>query len=170
MRRKLLVILITALTGITASANTLEVPLRMSRIMYLPADNPTGSTPDPTDPTQFRVTLTGNTLTVTTQSDQVSYVVVGSNFCEKNDENYFFSLSYDSISCPLTRPGEYTISIGNHDTDFMGKIRVKAIRLYTLSGIPIQQKETDLAGLAPGWYVLRVETDLGTTTVKLLKQ
>ena len=116
------------------AGNTIEIPLEMSTVKFMPTDNPTGSTPDPTDPNQFRVTLTGNMLTVFTQKDQISYVVIRSDFSEKYKEDYFYGLSLDSISCPITQPGKYGIHIGHWDTDFLGVLIIKSIYLCDLIG------------------------------------
>ena len=51
----------------------LDIPLTMYVVKLMPLDGPTGSTPDPTDPNQFRASLSGNTLLIETQKGTVSY-------------------------------------------------------------------------------------------------
>lgn len=155
------------LAAAACAGNTLRVPLQVSTVQFLPQDGPTGSTPDPTDPTQFRVELTGNMLTVTTQPDHVSYVVIRSNFSEKNNEDYFFSISYDSVSCPITATGEYSIAIGCWNTDLVGRLYVKRIDVYTFDGQRLYGPIEDLKS-RPGLYIIRLETNLGVTTLKTL--
>ena len=94
MRKTSLIIGMLMLSVSLIAGNTIDIPLRMSVVQFMPSDNPTGSTPDPTDPNQFRVSLSGNTLTIYTQKDEVSYVVIRSDFSEKKDEDYFYSLSF----------------------------------------------------------------------------
>lgn len=165
MRRTLINILLLLFVAAACASNTIRVPLRVSTVQLLPQDGPTGSTPDPTDPTQFRVELTGNMLTVITQPEHVSYVVIRSDFSEKNDEDYFFALSYDSVSCPITRAGEYSIAIGCWNTDLVGLINVKRVDIYTFDGQRLDGPIEDLKR-QPGLYIIRLETDLGVTTLK----
>ena len=150
------------------AGNTIDIPLRMSVVQFMPSDNPTGSTPDPTDPNQFRVSLSGNTLTIHTQKDEVSYVVIRSDFSEKKDEDYFYSLSFDSVSCPITESGKYEILIGHWNADFKGSIHVKSIILCDFNG---NKYDTSLlsAPLPPGIYIMRLETNFGYTYTKIMR-
>ena len=146
-----------------SARNTINIPLRWHVVRLLPQDKPTGSTPDPTDPNQFRVTLTGNTLTVKTQENATSYVVIRSDFSEKMDEDYFYSLSFDSVSCPLS-PGSYKIYIGCWNYDFMAELNVYSIQRYDFDG---RLYDMNLASpLPPGKYILCVQTSEGISTVK----
>ena len=163
MRYRLSFIVLFAFCVTLGAQNTINIPLWYKVVQLLPKDNPTGSTPDPTDPNQFRVSLTGNTLTVKTQENAASYVVIRSDFSDKQGEDYFYSLSFDSVSCPLT-PGKYTIYIGCWNYDFYAELNVMSIRRFDSSGrfydIPLD------APLPPGNYILRVETSEGASTLK----
>lgn len=165
------IILVLLATAIHAN-DTISIPLTMSVFRYMPKDGPTGSTPDPTDPNQFRASLTGNKLLIETQKNAVSYVVIQETQSNYNNEDYFYALSYGEISCPITRTGEYTIRIGYWTTDFIGFLRVKKIVLSDLNGHMLSPdgQETDIAALPPGFYLLRVVTSLGTTSYKFYKQ
>ena len=169
MRKTGLVIVLLCLFVSLRGANTIDIPLRMSVVNFMPAENPTGSTPDPTDPNQFRATLTGNTLTITTQHDAVSSVVIRTDFCERRNEDYFYSLSFDSVTCLITQPGLYRIYIGYWNTDFVGGINVKSIQLFDFNGR--QYPFSMLEGTLPaGLYIIRVVTDKGATTTKIISQ
>ena len=168
MRKTLCIILFLGWFVSIQATNTIDIPLRMSVINFAPTSSP-GSTPDPTDPNQFRATLTGNILTVTTMHDAASYIVIRTDFCEPLNEDYFYSLSFDSVTCPVTRPGTYGIHIGCWNIDFAGFIVVKSIYLYDFAGkqYPISMLSDQLP---PGAYFIRVVTDRGATTTKILKQ
>lgn len=166
MRRTGLVILLCCLFATLHATNTIDIPLHMSVVQFLPADKPTGSTPDPTDPNQFRASLVGNTLLIETQADQVSYVVIQESESERNNEDYFYGLSFGSIQCPITHAGLYSIHIGYWNTDFTGTLRVLRLSLFDFNG-RLQSTRLDKTGkYEPGWYILRVETNAGTTTTK----
>lgn len=152
-----------------ASQNTIQIPLYMSEFRGSPADNPTGSTPDPTDPTQFRASLTGNTLTIETQVGEVSYVVVTETQSERNNEDYFFGLSDGVITCPITRQGHYTIYIGHWKTDFKGDIYVYDLSIWDLCGRLVQNQTIDVPALNPGSYAIYLRTTLGKTSSKIRK-
>ncbi len=157
----------------TWADNTISIPLTMSVFKNIPMDGPTGSTPDPTDPNQFRASLTGNTLLIQTQKDAVSYVVIREEQSDRNNEDYFYGLSYGEISCPITHAGLYTIRIGYWKTDFTGSLRVKRIIIADLNGHLMNtyyQQNVDLSQLPPGYYLLRVETTAGATTYKFYKR
>jgi len=151
-----------------SAANSIDIPLKMSVVRFMPLDKPTGSTPDPTDPNQFHATLTGNTLTIKTQNNEVSYVVIRSNFSEKKGEDYFYSLSFDSVSCPITRPGLYRICIGYWNTDFVGVLNVKSVILSDFNG-KILDASTPVTDLPRGFYFVCLETNIGVTTQKILR-
>ncbi|MBR5677892.1 MAG: T9SS type A sorting domain-containing protein [Paludibacteraceae bacterium] len=168
MRKTGLIIILLIWSVSLFAGNTIEIPLEMSTVKFMPTDNPTGSTPDPTDPNQFRVTLTGNMLTVFTQKDQISYVVIRSDFSEKYKEDYFYGLSLDSISCPITQPGKYGIHIGHWDTDFLGILSVYSIHLYDFNGKNYDYLISNPM-LPQGMYILRVETNYGYTATKIIK-
>ena len=142
----------------------LRIPLNMHFIAFAPPDGPTGSTPDPTDPNQFCATLVGNKLVVQTQSDAISYVIVRSDFCEQAGEDYFYSLSTDSVSCEITRPGVYTIQIGHWNVDFVGWVEVKSINWYDFTG---KNYGSELPNYVPsGYYILCIDTNIGKSTTK----
>ena len=170
MRKHLFVIWILLLAArFTAAGNTIAIPLTKSVFNYMQQDNPTTSTPDPTDPNQFRVTLTGNTLLIETQKDLVSYVVIQETQSDQNNEDYFYGLSYGAISCTILRAGSYTIRIGCWKTDFVGHLYVKSISLFDLNGHLISKSYSPTDSVPPGYYLLRVETSLGVTTTKLYR-
>ena len=171
MRRIGLVIgCLLCIVSLYASNNTIDIPLRMSVFQYLPMDGPTGSTPDPTDPNQFRASLTGNTLLIETQAGQVSYVVIQEKESEQKDEDYFYSLSFGSVQCPITHAGLYMIRIGYWQTDFTGVLRVLSVRLYDFNGHLLAERLDQTSTLPPGWYIMRVETSTGTTTTKFYQK
>ena len=169
MRKTGLIILLCCLFAIVHAANTIDIPLTMSVIQFAPTDNPTGSTPDPTDPNQFRASLTGNTLFIETPKDAVSFVVIRTDFSEKN-EDYFYSLSFDTISCSITQTGIYGIHIGYWNKDFIGVIRVEKIILCDFNGKLYDYSMLENNQLPPGWYILCVVTDLGTTATKFIRR
>ena len=151
------------------STNTIDIPLERSVIQFVPTDNPTGSTPDPTDPNQFRATLTGNILTISTQPGQVSFVVIRSDYSEQHHEDYFYALSFDSVSCPITRGGTYEIHIGCWNYDFFGKIVIQSVIISDFNGKIFDPKTFDY-NPHPGFYIIRLNTSSGTTATKILRQ
>lgn len=169
MRKRLLYIVLFFASACWAESNTIYVPLTMSVFNCMPQDGPTGSTPDPTDPNQFRASLTGNTLLIETQKDAVSYVVVQETASERAGEDYFYSISYGSVSCPITRIGNYTIQIGYWKTDFTGHLLVQRITLVDFNGHVWATSLEQLNTLPSGFYILRVETNVGTTMSKFYK-
>lgn len=155
--------LMMCLVPLYALNDTLRVPLVVTVGQYLPQDGPTGSTPDPTDPNQFRVSLVGNELLIETQAMQVSYVILNDN---DSHEELFFGFSYGAITCPIPRPGRYTIHIGCWKTDFTGHLYVMKLNVYDLNGHLIAPYMPTTGPLPAGLYILRVETNVGTTTTK----
>ena len=149
--------------------DTISIPLKMSFFTYMPMDGPTGSTPDPTDPNQFRASLTGNNLFIQTQSNAVSFVVIQRTSGWQQSEEYFSALSYGSLSCPITQTGLYIIRIGCWKTDFIGRLYVKNILLTDLNGHYIRNSIPQRNELPQGVYILCVETNLGTSTSKFYK-
>ena len=170
MHRTGLTILFLLFSICLMANDTISIPLQMSVFYYMPMDKPTGSTPDPTDPNQFRASLTGNTLFIQTQSDAVSFVVIQRTSDSWQSEEYFSALSYDSLSCPITQTGLYTIRIGCWKTDFIGRLEVRNILLADLNGHYIRNSIPQWSELPPGVYILRVETSLGTTSSKFYKR
>ena len=170
MRKLLLSILFLSLIVPAWANDTIPIPLTMSVFPYLPMDKPDGSTPDPTDPNQFRASLTGNILLIQTQQDAVSYVVVQETASEQAGQDYFYDLSYGSLSCPITRTGNYIIRIGYWKTDFIGRLWVKKITLVDLNGHLWGTSLEHLNSLPAGFYVLRLETNIGTTTTKFFQR
>ena len=174
MCKRLIYIIFLFVCALSARAdNTISIPLTMSVFKNIPMDGPTGSTPDPTDPNQFKASLTGNTLLIQTQKDAVSYVVIREEQSDRNNEDYFYGLSYGEISCPITHAGLYTIRIGYWKTDFTGSLRVKRIIIADLNGHLINtyyHRDVDITQLPPGYYFLRVETTAGATTYKFYKR
>ena len=170
MHKLLLSILFLCLIVPTWANDTIPIPLTMSVFPYLPMDKPDGSTPDPTDPNQFRASLVGNTLLIRTQQDAVSYVVVQETASEQAGLDYFYDLSYGTITCPITRTGDYTIRIGCWKTDFVGHFQVTRITLADLNGRLWGTSLESLNLLPAGYYVLQVETNIGTTMTKFFKR
>ena len=170
MRKLLLSILFLCLIVPSWANDTIPIPLTMSVFPYMPLDKPTGSTPDPTDPNQFRASLTGNTLLIHTQQDAVSYVVVQETASEQAGQDYFYDLSYGTVTCPITRTGDYTIRIGYWKTDFVGHLQVTRITLVDLNGHLWATSLESLNLLPAGYYILQVETNIGTTMTKFFKQ
>lgn len=156
---------------IMAANNTISIPLRMMEYTmstsYAPMDNPTGSTPDPTDPNQFHASLTGNTLLIETQKGQLSYVVINELESESKGEDYFVGYSYDSVSCLLTHAGTYFIRIGYWQTDFVGAITIKNLCVCDASGKLIRTRTDDLHTLLPGVYIICLNTPKGNTSTKI---
>lgn len=170
MRRFGMIIWLVCLCCFAAAANdTIPIPLRMSTFQYMPNDDPTGSTPDPTDPNQFRASLTGNTLLIKTQENAVSFVVVQEEESNKQGKDYFYGLSYGSITCPITRAGSYTIRIGYWKTDFVGLLFVQSASLLDFSGHYWGNKLEDVSTLPTGFYIFRLQTKDGTTTTKFYR-
>lgn len=167
---RLLLILLVGLFSIGIRATeSISIPLKMSVFSYMPMDKPTGSTPDPTDPNQFRVTLTGNTLFIETQEGQLSYVVIQEASFEYQDKDYFYAISMGAVSCPIKRAGEYTIRIGCWKTDFIGSLSVSQMSLYDLNGHYWGNRLDQMNELPAGYYILQVDTNYGRTTTKFYK-
>ena len=159
MHRKILIIAgLICLCTIT-QANTIQIPLTLREFFGMPTDKPTGSTPDPTDPNQFRASLTGTTLHIETQKDAVSYVVIQEKECEAAGEDFFYGISFGSIDCTINRPGRYTILIGCWKTDFIGQIQVFSATLYDINGHIISPD-------TPGIQLFVLRTSLGFTCAK----
>ena len=97
-KRPIYILLLLLCTLAVRANDTIAIPLKMSVFRNMPMDGPTGSTPDPTDPNQFRASLSGNTLFIQTQKDAVSYVVIQEEQTNRNNEDYFYGLSYGEIS------------------------------------------------------------------------
>ena len=165
--RKLWYILLFFASACWAGSNTIYVPLTMSTMALMPQDDPTSSTPDPTDPNQFRVSLTGNTLLVETQKEAVSYVVIREKQTEKIGEDYFYGVSYGELTCPINRAGEYVICIGYWKTNFIGILRVGKCTLLDLNGHVLGNSLETVNQLPEGFYIFRLQTQLGTTTTKI---
>lgn len=161
-----LIVLLFALS--LYAAQEINIPLKMSLFSFAPMDGPTGSTPDPTDPNQFRATLSGNTLYIHTQAQAVSYVVIRSADSDKQDEDYFYGLSYGDLACQINRPGKYTIRIGYWDTDFYGAITVHSICLYDFNGHLIHSDAEELNYLPLGGYIIKLNTSHGNTSSKFI--
>jgi len=153
------------------SANdTIPIPLKMSVFEMAPQDGPTGSTPDPTDPNQFRASLTGNTLLIETQKDAVSYVVIQETESDRKGEDYFYGISFGSVACPITRAGYYTIHIGYWNTDFTGQLWVKKFYLLDFNGHFWGATLDRMQDLPAGFYILRLQTPQATTSTKFYKR
>ncbi len=173
MPKRLIFIVFLCFVSFSIRANdTISIPLKMSVFAYMPMDGPTGSTPDPTDPNQFRASLSGNTLFIQTQKEAVSYVVIQEEQSNRNNEDYFYGLSYGEISCPITHTGLYSIRIGCWKTDFTGSLWVRRIIVADWNGhlMFASDRNVDISQLPPGYYFLRVETTLGPTTYKFFKR
>ena len=162
------IVLLAGLLPCRAADNTIEIPLQMTAFQFAPMDGPIGSTPDPTDPNQFRASLTGNTLHIETQEGAVSSVVIQETQSERQGENYFYDRSFGSITCPITRAGEYIIRIGYWTTDFIGFLCVTDLVVTDFNGRFITNR-IDPAGLPAGSYIIRLNTKSGVTTSKIFK-
>ena len=170
MRRAGLYIVFLLCVACIAAEDTIPIPLSMTVFELVPQDGPTGSTPDPTDPNQFRASLVGNTLFIETQKDAISYVVIREAQSEAKGEDYFFGISHDTISCPITHAGSYGIQIGYWNTDFIGYLKVDKFYLVDFNGHLWDKSLQDIQALPAGFYVLRLETPRGTTTTKFYKR
>ena len=166
MRKIVLCIVLWCGFGAMWASNTIEIPLQMSVVHFMPTDGPTGSTPDPTDPNQFHATLTGNRLTIFTQKDAVSYAVVRSGESETKGEDYFYSLSYDSVSCPITHAGLYRLFIGHWNTDFVGTLIVTRLIIADFNG-KIYDPSSFGFSAPQGMYIIYLQTNMGTTYTKI---
>lgn len=153
-----------------AAGNTITIPVTMAGVASLVGVAPTGSTPDPTDPNQFRASLTGNMLLVQTPANAVSYVVIQEAESERNNEDYFYSISFGSVSCPITRAGSYAIRIGCWNVDYIGYMYVIKVGLYDLNGHYWGATLDNMSVLPAGYYIIRLETNMGTTTTKFYIQ
>lgn len=162
-RLALIVIWCVSCWPLTANSRV-NIPLTMHVVMLAPTDGPTGSTPDPTDPNQFHASLTGNTLLIETQLGTVSYVVIRTDFSEANREDYFYALSSDSVSCPITQPGIYYIYIGHWNTDFTGVLVVKSIVCGDFEGRYYGPSFPD--NIPAGYYFRSFNTNLGVSNSK----
>ncbi len=169
MRKYLIIIGLLLAIRMTAG-NSISIPIRMSGLFTIAGSGPTGSTPDPTDPNQFRATLTGNILLIQTPANAVSYVVIQESESEKQNEDYFYSICLDSVSCPITHAGLYTIRIGCWDTDYMGYLRVTKVTLVDMNGHYWGATLDQMNELPAGYYILRLETNMGKTTTTFYKQ
>lgn len=161
-----------SIMGVTAlgAVNSIDIPLDMNTIKYMPTDSPTGSTPDPTDPNQFHATLTGNILTIETQKDAVSFVVICETSSEQQDKDYFYGLSYGTISIPIVRMGMYYITIGYWNTDFIGQIYVKSISIFDFNGHLLTSDVNHLPSIISGGYIISLQTSYGVTSIKTIMQ
>ena len=153
-----------------AASNTIYIPITMSGVTSIVENGPTGSTPDPTDPNQFRVSLTGNMLLVQTPENPVSYVVIQESESEWKNEDYFYAVSFGSVSCPITHVGLYAVRIGCWNIDYVGYLRVTKVTLLDLNGHYWGASLDNMNELPAGFYIIRLETNIGTTTTKFYKQ
>ena len=162
MRKYLLLIGILLAVRIAAD-NTISIPITNSgQTTFLESI----SIPDPTDPNQFRASLTGNMLLIHTPESAVSFVVIQEAESERNNEDYFYSISLGSVSCPITRTGLYAIRIGCWDMDYVGYLRVTKVGLYDLNGRLVRTTLEKIDELPEGYYIIRLETNIGTTAAK----
>ncbi len=164
MKRLVLILIWCVICWPLAANGRLDIPLAKHVVKLAPMDGPTGSTPDPTDPNQFCASLTGNTLLIETQHETVSYVVIRTDFSETNGEDYFYALSTDSVSCPITQPGTYYIRIGHWDTDFTGMLIVKSIVCGDLEGRYYGSVVPE--NMPSGFYFITLNTNLGVSNSK----
>lgn len=165
--RKYLTIILILLAVRMAASNTISIPLSTSGGQSL---SEYLSTPDPTDPNQFRASLTGNMLLILTPENAVSYVVIQETESERQNEDYFYSVSLGSVSCPITRAGLYAIRIGCWDKDYVGYLLVKKVGVYDLNGRYWGATPDKIDELPEGYYLIRVETNIGTTCTKFYVQ
>ena len=152
---------------IAMGEDSIPIPLKMSAFKYAPMDNPTGSTPDPTDPNQFTASIIGGKFVITTQSDAFSYVVIRETQSETNNEDYFYSISTGKIECPITRTGTYAIEIGYWKNTFSGRVSIRDIAVFDFNGKRLQSSIPDLKQLQPGTYFIAYQTSLGNSSTKI---
>ncbi len=169
MRRWGLIIWLVLFSVQLMASDTIPIPLTMSVFAYMPKDGPTGSTPNPTDPNQFRASLVGNTLLVETKAGDVSYVVVKEAQSEWKDEDYFYALSYGSVSCRIKRAGSYIVHIGHWNADFIGHLLVTNMALHDFNGHFWGATLDNMNELPVGWYIISLQTNIGRTTTKFYK-
>lgn len=170
-----------------------EIPLYpyAEGLYFAPAqtqDDPGRSTPDPTDPTQFRATLTDNTLTVENQTDHAVMVLVTDLFSNQRVVNLECRQQQSVI---LQHQGQYSLILVNDWVCLAGRFSiyenlpaddrwfiytagiVRDIRVYDLSGhqIPVtrQYNSLDLSSLPSGMYIIHIETSAGLKSVKILR-
>ena len=167
MRKYLLLIGILLAVRIAAD-NTISIPITNSGQTTVVED--IFSTPDPTDPNQFRASLTGNTLLIETQKDAVSYVVIQETESDRKGEDYFYGISFGSVACPITRAGYYTIHIGYWNTDFTGQLWVKKFYLLDFNGHFWGATLDRMQDLPAGFYILRLQTPQATTSTKFYRR
>lgn len=170
LMRKCLLFIGILLALRVGAANTIQIPIKLLGVASLLGNSPTGSTPDPTDPNQFRASLTGNMLMVNTQKNAVSYVVIQESESERRNEDYFYAVSLDSVSCPISHAGLYTIRIGYWNMDYIGYLRVTKIAFYDLKGRFLSETLDTMDELPAGYYIVRLETNYGNTTIKFYHQ
>ena len=168
MRRVLLIILWIAGIGSLYAANSIDIPLMVSRVEYSYADGPKGSIPDPPDPNQIRATLTGNTLRIEKDADMNSYVVIRECQKERISESSF-SLSNGAIDYPITGPGQYVIRISSPKKDYIGCLQVHEIYVCDSNGQRLDHFPDSSSGMPNGFSFIRLETSLGTTTSKFYR-
>ena len=168
MRRVLLIILWIAGIGSLYAANSIDIPLMVSRVEYSYADGPKGSIPDPPDPNQIRATLTGNTLRIEKDADMNSYVVIRECQKERISESSY-SLSNGAIDYPITGPGQYVIRISSPKKDYIGCLQVHEIYVCDSNGQRLDHFPDSSSGMPNGFSFIRLETSLGTTTSKFYR-
>ena len=168
MRRVLLIILWIASIGSLYAANSIDIPLMVSRVEYSYEDGPKGSTPDPSDPNQIRATLIGNTLRIEKEADMNSYVVIRECQKERISESSY-SLSNGAIDYPVTGPGQYVIWISSPKKDYIGCLQVHEIYVCDSNGQRLNGFTDSSRGVSYGFSFVRLVTSLGTTTSKFYR-
>ena len=168
MRRVLLIILWIAGIGSLYAADSIDIPLMVSRVEYSYGDGPKGSTPDPSDPNQIRATLIGNTLRIEKDAGTDSYVVIQECQKERMTETYY-DLKSGTIIYPITRPGQYVIRISSRGKDYIGCLQVHEIYVCNNNGQRLDHFPDSSSGIPNGFSFIRLETSLGTTTSKFYR-
>ena len=171
MRRTgLIIIWLLCVVPLFALNDTIDIPLTMSVFRSMPKDDPTTSTPDPTDPNQFRVLLVGHRLLIETQAGLASYVVIRERESSQQNEDYFYDLSFGSIECPIMHTGVYAIHIGCWKTDFIGFLDVRSLGLYDFNGHLVSKQLDPSKTLPSGLYIIQLKTTAGTTSSKFYRR
>lgn len=173
-----------------------EIPLYpyAEGLYFAPAqtqDDPGRSTPDPTDPTQFRATLTGNTLSVENHTFYGVNVLVTELYEDRLVANLQCGTS---CSVVLRDPGAYSVLIACNDVYFIGHFSIYeplqapdrwyyygaapslyyTISVYDFYGrqwsVPVEYNGVDLSSLPQGIYLICVRTNKNIQTYKIMKR
>lgn len=197
MRKSLSIVLLGLCITLNAYAQiTQEIPLYPYRegLYFAPkitTDDPGRSTPDPDDPTQFRASLTGNTLSVENHTFYGVNVLVTELYEDRLVANLQCGTS---CSVVLRDPGAYSVLIACNDVYFIGHFSIYeplqapdrwyyygaapspyyTISVYDFYGrqwsVPVEYNGVDLSSLPQGIYLICVRTNNNIQTYKIMKR